>query len=293
MLEQLSESAETHPRMIVLSHFQAAPLLSAKREGGERATTSLDLGRTQSEAMLHFDGVLFPDGQRLTWKCVEEISQNQTTCYIVEDDYAEKVQFFSPALNRFYSLMPTGRAPTMLISGIPMHRIKGIDPHEDTLRKMRTVAPVTGRVLDTATGLGYTAVEAARTAEQVVTIEIDPTVLEVAMRNPWSEALFQNPKIQQIVGDSSDEVPRLPDETFTRIFHDPPTFRLAGDLYSTAFYRQLFRVLKRGGRLFHYIGDLDSTSGRVVAKGAVRRLQEAGFTRVDRRPEAFGLVALR
>ena len=42
-----------------------------------------------------------------------------------------------------------------------------------------------------------------------------------------------------------------------------------------------------------YIGDLESTSGRVVAKGAVRRLQEAGFTRVDRRPEAFGLVASR
>jgi len=51
--------------------------------------------------------------------------------------------------------------------------------------------------------------------------------------------------------------------------------------------------LKRGGRLFHYIGDLDSTSGRVVAKGAVRRLQEAGFVQVERRPEAFGLVARR
>jgi uncharacterized protein len=195
-------------------------------------------------------------------------------------------------MNRFYSLMPTERAPTMLLSGIPMHRIRGIDPHEDTRRKIQAVAPVTGRVLDTATGLGYTATEAANTAE-VVTVEIDPTVLEVARRNPWSRALFDNPRIRQVIGDSYEVLPSLERESFSVIFHDPPTFRLAGDMYSGAFYRELFRVLKRGGRLFHYIGDLESTSGRVVAKGAVRRLQEAGFGRVERKPETFGLVATK
>jgi predicted methyltransferase len=268
-------------------------MLAARREGRDAAITSLDLGLTQTQVALRPEGVLFPDGQELAWERIEEISENEATCYLVEGNIAEKVQFFSPKLNRFYSLMPTERAPTMLLSGIPMHRIKGIDPHEDTLRKMRTLAPVAGRVLDTATGLGYTAIEAARTAEEVVTIELDPTVLEVAWRNPWSRALFSNPRIRQIIGDSFDELPKLPDESFARIFHDPPTFRLAGDLYSLAFYRQLFRVLKRGGRLYHYIGDLESTSGRVVAKGAVKRLQEAGFSRVERRPEAFGLVDSR
>src|SRR5438128_7660937 len=103
--------------------------------------------------------------------------------------------------------MPTERAPTMLLSGIPMHRIKGIDPHEDTLRKIRAVAPVSGRVLDTATGLGYTAIEAARTAAEVVTIEIDPTVLEVARRNPLSRSLFSSPRIRQLIGDSVEAVP--------------------------------------------------------------------------------------
>ena len=85
----------------------------------------------------------------------------------------------------------------------------------------------------------------------------------------------------------------LEDDAFTRIFHDPPTFRLAGELYSESFYLQLRRVLKRGGRLFHYIGDLDSASGRSVAKGVVRRLQEAGFQQVNRAPEAFGLTAVK
>lgn len=47
------------------------------------------------------------------------------------------------------------------------------------------------------------------------------------------------------------------------------------------------------GRLFHYIGDLESRSGGRVAKGVVRRLREIGFTRIHRRPEAFGVVAAR
>ncbi len=52
-------------------------------------------------------------------------------------------------------------------------------------------------------------------------------------------------------------------------------------------------MLKRGGRLFHYIGDLESKSGHNVMKGVVRRLQEAGFERIVRRPEAFGLLAFK
>jgi predicted methyltransferase len=127
----------------------------------------------------------------------------------------------------------------------------------------------------------------------VVTIELDPTVLEVARRNPWSQSLFANSRIRQMIGDSFEVLPSLERESFSVIFHDPPTFRLAGELYSGEFYRELFRVLRRGGRLFHYIGDLDSTSGRVVTKGVVRRLQEAGFQRVERRPEAFGVAASR
>ena len=86
---------------------------------------------------------------------------------------------------------------------------------------------------------------------------------------------------------------RLADADLARIIHDPPSFSLAGDLYSGTFYRQLFRVLKRGGRLFHYIGDPNSKASGGVTRGALRRLQEAGFARVVRRPEAFGVVAYK
>jgi len=194
-------------------------------------------------------------------------------------------------VNRHYSLMPTERAPTTLISGLPMHRIKDVDPREDTMRKIKTIAPLRGRVLDTATGLGYTAIAAAETAEQVVTIELDETALAVARLNPWSRALFDHPKIEQVIGDAFEEVMRFDNAAFSAIIHDPPTFSLAGELYSEEMYRRLFRVLRSGGRMFHYIGDLDSPSGGRVAKGVVRRLQEAGFARVVRKPDAFGLVA--
>ncbi len=278
---------------IVLSHIQAQHLLEARRAGERAMVVSPDLGLSTVEVAVEEEGVRFPGGEFLTWEDIATIHKAQNNCFVVEDSTPRKIQVFSEYTNRLYTLMPTEGAPTMLVSGIPMHRIKGIDPLQDTLRKIKTIAPVIGRVLDTATGLGYTAIEAAKTAEQVITIELDPAVLEVARLNPWSQALFENPRIVQIIGDSFEEVQNFEDESFARIIHDPPTFSLAGELYSGEFYRQLFRVLQRGGRLFHYIGDLSSRSGRNVARGAMRRLQEAGFKRVVRRPEAFGLVAYK
>ena len=278
---------------IVLSHRQIEPLLSARQAGEGTASTSLDLGLSRAEVSLEAERVLFPGGQWLSWESLEEIGESETGCFLVEDNEAIKIQRFSEFLGRAYGLMPTDRSPTLLVSGIPMHRIKGTDPQRDTLTKVRAVAPVTGRVLDTCTGLGYTAIEAAKTAEQVVTIELDPTVLEVARLNPWSRALFEHPRIEQVVGDSFDVIQDFEDESFSRIIHDPPWFSLAGELYSCEFSRQLYRVMGRKGRLFHYIGDLSSRSGRNVVKGVTRRLQESGFTRVVRKPGAFGVVAFK
>ncbi len=77
------------------------------------------------------------------------------------------------------------------------------------------------------------------------------------------------------------------------VIHDPPMFKLAGHLYSQAFYQGLYRVLKRNGRLFHYVGDPDSRSGRNITRGVMKRLGEAGFSRVTGRPRAFGVVAVK
>jgi predicted methyltransferase len=278
---------------IVLSRFEAEPLLRARQQGKSTAVTSLDLGLTGNEVQVEADRVVFPEGQWLSWEGVEEISQHDTACFLVQDNSPVKIQRFSERFNRHYSLMSTGRAPTLLVSGIPMHRIKDLTPDQDTLKKIHTVAPLAGRVLDTATGLGYTAIEAAKTASEVVTVELDPTVLEVARHNPWSRQLFGHPGITQVIGDTFEVVQTLEDETFSRIIHDPPMFSLAGELYSGECYRHLFRILRNRARMYHYIGDLNSRSGRNVARGVVRRLQEAGFQRVGRKPDAFGVVAYK
>ncbi len=281
----------THP--MVLSHIQTQPLLQARGAGQHRVQVSPDLGLTTVEAMIEPAGVRFLKGPSLRWDAIEKIGASENNCFVIEDGPPRKIQFFSEFTNLLYSLMPTRTAPTMLVSGIPMHRIKGTDPHHDTLEKIKTVKPVVGHVLDTATGLGYTAIEAAKTADRVVTIELDPTALEIARLNPWSRDLFDNPKITQRIGDSCDVVEEFGDQTFARIIHDPPAFSLAGHLYSGEFYVELHRVLQRGGRLFHYVGNPDSKSGSRVTRGVMRRLLEAGFSRIVRRPRAFGVVAFK
>lgn len=277
----------------VLSHFQARPLLAARDKGAGPALISTDLGLTQVQGILNAEGVALPHGPAIPWSTIEEIAASDSSCFLIEDGNAQKIQFFSETLNRAYTLFPTSSAPTMLISGLPMHRIKGTDPRRDTLEKIKTIAPLGGKVLDTAMGLGYTAIEAAKTADAVVTVELDPTVLEVCRLNPWSQELFQNPKITRHIGDTFDVVETLPDASFQRIIHDPPTFSLAGHLYGEAFYRELLRVLSPRGRLFHYIGDLRSRSGAGVARGVRQRLVAAGFKRVADRQRAFGVVAYK
>jgi len=279
--------------MIVLSTYTLRPALEARRAGFSSLVLTPDLGLTRGEANLDPAGVHFPGGESLDWETVETVCASEAGCFLVKGGAAEKIQAFSADTGRVYSLYPTQAAPTLLLSGLPMHRIKGVDPHQDTLNKIKTIRPLVGRVLDTATGLGYTAIEAARTAGQVTTIELDPVVLTIARRNPWSQELFDNSRITQIIGDSFEQAAQFADNTFSRIIHDPPMFSLAGDLYSGEFYIQLYRILKNTGRLFHYIGDLESSSGRRVMRGVALRLQEAGFKNVTHRKDAFGLVAYK
>jgi uncharacterized protein len=278
---------------IVLSYVQADLLLQARKQAQTKLDVSPDLGITMVPVTLADTGITFAQGEQLSWEQVEKIKRSDVTCFRVETDTIYPIQYFSEATNRMCSLLPTKQTPSMLIAGFTMHRIVAIDPMQDTLKKVATLKPITGRVLDTATGLGYTAIEAARTATEVVTIELDPGAQEIAHQNPWSRELFSNPKIKQLLGDSYELVPTFEDESFSSIIHDPPVFKLAGDLYSGVFYQELYRILKRGGRLFHYIGDLNSKSSGTVTRGALKRLQEAGFKRVVKRPEAFGVVAYK
>ena len=117
------------PIILASSYTHASPVCFRARQAGDsEATTSLDLGLTKVQVLLEAERVVFPDGQWLPWDSIQRDRAAESVCFVVQDNDAGKIQRFSEALNRFYSLMPTGRAPTLLISGIPMHRIKGITP---------------------------------------------------------------------------------------------------------------------------------------------------------------------
>jgi len=278
---------------VILSYIQARPLLEARERGQAVVETSPDLGMSNTSATLSAEGVRFATGEWLDWASVEKISQTEVKCYTISEQGIQPVQVFSEETNRLCSLLPTRGAPSMLIAGFVMHRIKEIDPWQHAQRMIGAIAPVKGSVLDTTTGLGYTAILAARAAEGVTTIELDPGAQAIAQLNPWSRELFANPRITRVMGDACEVVPTFAGESFDRVMHDPPTFALAGELYSGVFYRELYRVLKRGGRLFHYVGDPESKASGGVTRGVVRRLQEAGFSRVARHAEAYGVVGYK
>ncbi len=183
-----------------------------------------------------------------------------------------------------------GTPATLEIDGVHMHRVEGIDPWRDTLSKIRAARVHRGDiVLDTCTGLGYTAIASLlRGAKRVDTFEVDEGVLWAAERNPHSQ-LLDSPRITIIHGDVVAGIERLPDNEYTVIIHDPPRFsRTTGDLYSLGLYTHLYRVLKPGGRLYHYTG---RPHGGRVLQGIARRLWQVGFTSVRWVEEAQGFVA--
>lgn len=197
----------------------------------------------------------------------------------------------------YYKLLPVarGKPPTLEINGIHMHRTSGTDPDRDTRAKIRAARIKRGvRVLDTCMGLGYTAIYSARRgASHVLTVEVDDAVLYLAERNPWSWPLGDE-GITVVHGSVLEVVEALEDESFDRIIHDPPRFTSStGDLYGLGFYRELYRILRPGGILFHYTGR-PGRLRRINLPGRVAsRLEKAGFEVVGFDERALGVVAFK
>ncbi len=180
--------------------------------------------------------------------------------------------------------------PTLEIDGIHMHRISKVDPWKDTLSKVKPLKIKNGeKVLDTCMGLGYTAIAANQLGAEVITVEKNEEVIELATWNPWSSKL-KNVKV--MVGDVRDVIKGFSDESFDKIIHDPPAFSIAGELYSYEFYSELFRVLKTGGKLFHYTGAPSKSRPFDITRSVMKRLSDVGFI-VKKVPNALGVLAIK
>lgn len=177
-----------------------------------------------------------------------------------------------------YKLIKTEDYNALMIDGILMHRIKNTTPKKDAELKIKILNIRGGKVLDICTGLGYTAIEAAKFADEVITIEKDENVIKIQKINEFSKELFENKKIKTIIGDAFEKVNEFNDESFDYIIHDPPRFSRAGKLYSKEFYKNLYRILKHKGKIFHYVGNPgEKYRKKNFMKGIIKRLNEVGF----------------
>jgi len=245
--------------------------LIVKKSG--RVKVSLDMGITFDYVYVE-GGVVKVGGDEFPLSDLMELRRDYV--YVLLGGKLSPVSFFRGRY--FYKLYPLSayEAPTLEISGIKMHRVVDTTPWRDASGKISVLGDLRGkRVLDVCTGLGYTAIHALRRGAKVVSIEIDPNVLEISEYNPWSRDLVN---VDIILGDAFDVIQDFDEAEFDAIVHDPPRFSLAGHLYSVDFYRSLYRVLARGGRLFHYTGKVGYLRrGIDIMRGVASRLRSAGF----------------
>ena len=260
----------------LLTRPLAEAQLAARDGGANTWSGSLDLGRSEGEAVLGADawqwkGAWFPYAPKL---------KDRTIYYWDGEEFAPVSRYAGSLIK----LVPTEwGAPTFEIDGIKMLPTSKESPVEDARRKVALVQPQGKSVLDTCGGLGYFAaccLEAG--AARIQSFEKNADVLWLRTLNPWSpdpEAPASGGRLQLTHADVSQAIGQFPDGAFDVLLHDPPRFGIAGELYSQAFYDQLARVLRKGGRLFHYTGSPNKlTSGREVPREVAKRLEKGGFS---------------
>ena len=259
----------------LLTRPLAQALLAAHEAGANTWSGSLDLGRSEGEAVLGADtwqwkGGSFPYAPKL---------KDRTLYYWDGEEFAPVSRYTGSLIK----LVPTEwGAPTFEIDGIKMLPTSKESPIDDARRKVALVQPQGKTVLDTCGGLGYFAaccLEAG--AARIHSFEKNADVVWLRTLNPWSpdpDAPASGGRLQLTHADVSQAIGQLPEGAFEALLHDPPRFGIAGELYSQAFYDQLARVARKGARLFHYTGSPNKlTSGRDVPREVARRLEKAGF----------------
>ncbi|MCK4810187.1 MAG: spermine synthase [Candidatus Omnitrophica bacterium] len=213
-------------------------------------------------------------------------------CYMLEKTKFSPMAFFSEDTKKFYKLIPTSDWPSLAIGSVPMHKICLGSPYQDTLQKIELIKP-RGKVLDTCTGLGYTAILASETSDKVMTFEKDENVLFLAKLNPFSKKLFEKGNIELKQADISEYISRFGDNYFHAVIHDPPTFKLSPPLYHLDFYKELFRVLKNKGRLYHYVPLYKVKTGFNFPLRVKNRLKQAGFKILKFMPQKNAILCAK
>jgi hypothetical protein len=269
----------------------ARQVLDAMDRGDDRIDISVDLNLSRGTFALCGDVLILDEDNRLSREELRRIEGKENRIFHLEDDRLEVLEARGDG---YYKLVPTDQAPLLEISGVKMHISKGVNPFESAGQMAAQVVKKGDRVLDTCSGLGYAASAALQLgAREVVSVERSATVMELRKKNPWSQRIF-GADIQLVHADVDEYIREIAADSFDSVIHDPPRLSLAGELYGERFYREIYRVLRRRGALFHYTGNPHLLKrGASFTDHAAQRLREAGFTKVVKIVELMGVTAYK
>ena len=270
--------------MIVLDVHNARKLIEGYDSELESIEVSFDLGLTSKTISF----------KEQIWNIddVRKIADDSNSIYFFQNG-----QFYKAAIatDHYYSLFPTGEglAPALMVDGILMHRVKDTDPMTDARTKAAIAARPNMKMLDICTGIGYSTITCLEMGVQsILTIERQKEVIDLAKLNPWSQKLFNNERVDLVLDDAVRKINSLSERSFDSVLHDPPKFSLSPDLYTSEFYAEIFRVLKKKGVLLHYVGSPGSRYRKMdFQKGVMSRLRDVGFRNVKRKEEVLGVFA--
>jgi predicted methyltransferase len=269
----------------------ARQILDAMDRGDNRIDISVDLHLSRDAFDLRGDELILDAENRLSREELRRIEGKENRIFHLEGGRLEVLEVRGDG---YYKLVPTDQAPLLEISGVKMHISKGINPFESAGQMAAQVVKKGDRVLDTCSGLGYAASAALQLgAREVVSVERSATVMELRKKNPWSQRIF-GADIQLVHADVDEYIREIAADSFDSVIHDPPRLSLAGELYGERFYREIYRVLRRRGALFHYTGNPHLLKrGTGFTDHAAQRLREAGFTKVVKIVELMGVTAYK
>lgn len=271
-------------------HAENAKLaLDAIGKGLSSVRLSTDLNLSEWDVPLDNQCLVLDENNQLSLGDLKKIAKKKQRIYLCRLGEMEPLEDRSAG---YYKLAPTAGAPLLEISGVKMHISKGTDPFASASEMAQQAVRQGDRVLDCCSGLGYAAIAAHRLgAREVLSIELSKEVMGLREQNPWSQDLGKE-GVVQVQGSSYELIGTMPETSFDSVIHDPPRFSLAGELYSEEFYRQIYRVLRRDGRLFHYTGNPHVVKkGSSFVDGVIRRLKAVGFKNVEKVEHLMGVRA--
>lgn len=267
----------------------ARQALEAIANGLSCVRLSTDLNLSERDFSLRDQCLVLDEDNRLSIDKLKRIVKKTQRIYLCRDGNMNPLEDRSSG---YYKLVPTVGAPLLEISGVKMHISKGTDPFTSASEMAQQAVRKGDTVLDCCSGLGYAAIAAHRLgASEVLSIELSREVMGLRAQNPWSNDLGQEGIVQR-QGSSYELIVTIPATSFDSVIHDPPRFSIAEEFYSEEFYREIFRVLRRNGRLFHYTGNPHVLKkGNSFVEGVICRLKAAGFRYVGKVEHLMGVNA--